>query len=344
MNMYTVTFFNVVHLSEGRGGEVWTREVISYLNSTAKFKARLITTDCCFQNPIKTDFEYKIIKYKKFLGLSLYAESQLLPYLEESDLVYNFNAFLGSQFPLIKDKNLHNKLIFGYHAYIDTFIQKLFYSFIYTRIKNIGYHHVLTHYYYEILKRKGLKRIFIVPNFVDTEKFKRSKDKDIYFIAPGAVIKEKGLDLILELAKQTNEDIIVTGRKPNIKDYPPNLKFTGYLDRENYIELISRSKICLMPTRKEQFPITFLECLASGNLILARNLPVLREVSGAINSVVFFSNNDDFIQKFKMIKSMLGSFEMYSEESIRRAKEFDKNKVLNNFTNILLHIIENNSV
>ncbi|MFP3317402.1 MAG: glycosyltransferase family 4 protein [Candidatus Nanopusillus sp.] len=337
-----VVFFNIPHLSVGRGGEVWESQVIEYLNKSGEFKAKLITTNCCRIQDVVTSFEYKVIPLKKYFGLHLFNYNNVKNDLEGADIVYYFNSFIGSQLPILKNIKNINKIIFGYHAKNDwNYIQRVYYKLLSYKIRNIGYHHVLTRFYYEILVKNGFNNVFVIPNFVDLGEFKRvEKDKNL-IVAPGAVTKEKGINTLLNIAKVKKDlTIYITGNKPSMK-LSNNLKYLGKLNREEYTKLLLKSSICILPTYGETFSITFLECLASGNLVLARDLPVLREISGNIESVDFATSDNEFIIKLENLMSILNDtykFDILSSKSIERAKLFDKNIVLEKFRIKLLEI------
>ncbi|BFI73756.1 hypothetical protein YN1_7430 [Nanoarchaeota archaeon] len=343
--MIKITFFNIPHLSVGRGGEIWETEVIRYLNSTKKFDAKLITTNCCYMYDVKPDFEYKIIPLKKILGLHLYNYDDIKEDIENTDILYYFNSFIGSQIPLLRHIKNIKKIIFGYHAKNDwNIIQKIYYSLLDHKIKNIGYNHVLTQYQYKKLIKKGFKRVFVIPNFVDTSEFKPSNDKDPnLIIAPGVTSKEKGLYTLIKISKYIkNIKIYITGNKPSI-NLPDNIIYLGKLNREEYKKFLSKSSICILPTYGEMFPITFLECLASGNLIITRDLPVLREVCGNIESVYFAKDNNEFIKGLLTFLNKIKDYEEFNRLSIisrERAKIFDKNKILKQFEEKLCSIAE----
>ena len=337
-----IVFFNVPHLSLQRGGEIWESQVIQYLNSTGLFKAKLITTDCCYKRQVVPNFEYKIVPQKTNIP-HLFDYNYIRNDMESADVVYYFYGAIGSQIPIIKNIKNIKKIIFGYHAANDIFlIQKIYYNLLEYKIKNIGYHHALTRYQYEILIRKGFKKVFWVPNFVDVDEFK-SIDKDpSLIVAPGAVTKEKGIDTIIRIAKLKNSiNIYITGDEPS-KKLPDNVKYVGKLNREEYKKLVTKSSICILPTHGETFSMTMLECLAAGNLVLARDLPVLREVAGSTPSVDFAKNDREFISKLENFINILKKPHEFSElstRSIERVKIFNKWTILEKFKNELLLIM-----
>lgn len=344
--MITIIFFNIPHLSVGRGGEVWEREVIEFLNSHG-FKAKLITTDCCYQGDVKTNFEYKVIKLKKGFMLHLYDFHEIKRDIDEADLVYYFNSFIGSQIPLILHKKmLYKKIIFGYHAKNDwNLTQRAYYSLISPFMKDFGYHHVLTKHYYNVLVSKGFKRVFTVPNFVDTNKFRPSKKEDRFtIIAIGVTSREKGLDILLEVADKLRDVNIYLAGKGLPKDVvlPKNVTYLGYIDDESKVKLLSSSHLCLLPTRGETFSITLLECLATGNLAVTTDLPELREVSGNIPSVFLAKNSEEFAVNLLKIKELYErnreKFQELSQISVKRAYSFEKNKILDEFEKRLISI------
>lgn len=343
----SIVFFNIPHLSVGRGGEVWEKEVIAFLNER-QFKAKLITTDCGFQGNVQTTFEYKVIRLKKKFMLHLYSFDEIEKDIEDSDILYYFNGFIGSQIPLIlRKKKLHEKTIFGHHAKNDwNLIQKTYYSCIVNPlIKDFGYHHVLTQYHYERLVYKGFKRVFVIPNFIDLERYKlKEKDSKFTVSAIGVTGKEKGLDILLYIANKLDDiNINIAGRGlPKNIDLPRNVKYLGYIDDKDKVKLLSSSHVCLLPTRGETFSITLLECLATGNLVVTTDLPELREVSGNIPSVFFCRNKKEFISNLLKTKMLYEKdpkkFYELSRKSVERASNFEKKKVLQQFENKLIEI------
>jgi len=188
-----IVFFNIPHLSVGRGGEVWESQVIEYLNNTGAFKAKLITTDCCYKKHVAPSFDYKVIPLIKKLGLNMFDFNSIRKDIESADIVYYFYSFIGSQIPILTNIGSIRKIIFGHHAKNDwNMIQNIYYNILDRKIKNIGYHHVLTEHHYKILTGKGFKNVFLIPNFVDVREFKPLEKDPNLIVAPGATSKEKG--------------------------------------------------------------------------------------------------------------------------------------------------------
>jgi len=349
-----IVFFNVPHISIGRGGVIWEKEVIEYLNRTGKFKAKLITTDCCFRHFINVGFDYEVVPLKKLLNFSYFDYKLVRKELRDADIVYYFNAFIGSDWPIIKHIMELNTIIFGYHAGIfDTsMFRRIYYEIQKYLIRDKGYHHVLTKYYYNLLTRKKFKNVFILPNFVDTQIIRPCKEKiRKLIVAPGATTKEKGIDTLINIARFKKDiEIYITGDKP-LQKLPSNIKYLGKLERMENIKLLSKATICILPSKAETFSFSLLECLATGNLIIARDLPTLREVAGNIKSVYFANNDQGFIlglDLFSKIVENESEFDELSKISRERSLIFDKNIILSNFYNILTKIsnsdLDNKSV
>ncbi|BCU67953.1 hypothetical protein HS7_13900 [Sulfolobales archaeon HS-7] len=341
--MMKVVFFNIPHLSVQRGGEFWERRVIEYLNSLGEIKASLITTDCCLVSEIKPNFDYDVIKFKKLLFFNLYDFNELYQKIQDADILYYFNSFVGSQIPLlINREKIKAKLVLGYHAKNDwNFLQRMYYRLLDFKMKNIGYHHVLTEYQSNLLKKRGYKNVFIIPNFINLSEFNLNKEDKSFreIVAPGATTIEKGIDTLLFVSKYFSDiKFYITGREISYK-LPDNVIFSGQLNREKYIELLKRTSICLLPTRGETFSISLLECMAAGNLIVTRDLPVLREVSRNAETVFFSRKNQDFIMNIKKALS-LAHAEIPAQKSIDVAKMYDENVVLKKLYEKLISIGE----
>lgn len=373
--MINITFFNIPHLSYGRGGEVWEKEVIEFLNN-AGFKAKLITTNWNYKYDVHTNFDYKIIDLKYRYGLFLYDFNEIKEDFEDADLIYYMLGIRGSELPLILHKNkFSKKVIFGHHGpiralvpqifdknkkeytdlksriidYLLTSYDNLYYSIVSIFLKKLGYHHSLTHYYAKMLEKKGFMNVFVLPNFIDLQKYRpRTKEPKFTISAVGVTHAGKGLETLVEVGKKLEEiganvNIYLTGwNLPKNINLPTNIQYLGFVSEEEKIDLLASSHVCFLPTRSEMFPLTLLECLATGNLVVARDLPQLREASGNINSVAFAKTSEEFIRHILEFKELFEKTpEKYyelSSISIERAKNFDKNKILEKFARQLITI------
>lgn len=136
-------------------------------------------------------------------------------------------------------------------------------------------------------------RIFVVPNGVDTDFFKPAVDKDPNMITwVGRFVPEKGVVYLLRAMRRVVEEygdvklfLIGDGPlKPKLMRLVDefglggNVVFTGAVGRAEVARLLSRSSIFVFPSLREGMPMALLEAMASGNAIVASNIPGINEI------------------------------------------------------------------
>ena len=331
-----ITFFNLPHLSLNRGGEKWIKEVASYLS--ARHQVTVITTDYMKFNDIENlKFNYITLKFKRKM-IFLNDISEIKDYIKNSDVVYAFYVWAGTQRSIISSSS---RVIFGHHSNKDSPLQRIYYKFLELnrQIKNT-YHHFLTEYRANIYRKKGFQKLFIVPNFVNTERYllgDKNTDK-FKVVSPGVTSREKGIDILFHIAEvlkgYKDIEFYVTGRRIDELQAPINVRFLGLLPEDKYIEIISNSNLMVLPTRAEAFPFSTLENLAVGNPVVVSNLPDVMSAFGKSDAIYYAKMNDsvDFISGIlKYYRLWKTERERYLEIS-KRARElalhFDSKLIL----------------
>lgn len=75
--------------------------------------------------------------------------------------------------------------------------------------------------------------------------------------------------------------LAVTGRPPQALDVPPNLRLTGFLPREQYLELVAGAPLVLaLTTRPETMQRAAYEAVAAGRPVVASDTAALRSYLG----------------------------------------------------------------
>ena len=121
-----------------------------------------------------------------------------------------------------------------------------------------------------------------VPNAVDLNNFpkkaiKRFENQIIY---AGRLSKEKGIDILLEVAKRLPSEyhLIIAGIGPeeekvrNLADSKTNVHYLGYQSKQNTISLIRGSDLLIQPSLMEGMSSTLLEAMGCGTCIIATNV------------------------------------------------------------------------
>jgi len=345
-----IAIFNLPHLSFNRGGERWIIKVASYLSK--KYDVKVITTD--FNKKYNLDnlnFDYIVIEHKKKYGL-LHDISEIKNYLKDVDITYAFYVWFGTQIDILK---YSKKVIFGHHSSLDRPIQKIYYSLleniIARKIKD-SYQHFLTEYRANIYRKRGFKKIFIIPNFIELNKYKpKEKNYDKFrIICPGVVNIEKGLDVLIKVAenlkKYNDIEFYIAGSNPKYNNLPENIKYLGLLSEEEYINVISDKNLMFLPTRDETFSFAVLENLAVGNPLVVSNLPDVISAFGESESIYYakLNNIEDYIKGVLKYYQIWKNDEDKYEELFKKAREissrFDSNIILPKIEEMFMKVYE----
>jgi len=333
-----IAIFNIPHLSLNRGGEKWIIKVGSYLSK--KHDVRVITTDAKKNYDLNNlNFEYIVIKQKKRFKL-FYNISEIKDYLKDVDITYAFYYGFGTQIDILK---YSKKVIFGHHNQLNLFVQKVYYflleNIIDRKIKE-AYHHFLTEYRANIYRKRGFKKIFVVPNFIELDKYRlKEKSYDKFrIICPGVVNIEKGMDNLVKVAENLKKykdiEFYITGNKPLYNNLPENIKYLGLLSEEEYINTISDKNLMFSPTRQEAFPFSVLENLAVGNPVVISNLPDVMSAFGKSESIYYakLNNINDYIngilKYYQTWKNNKDKYKELSKKAREIASKYDSNIIL----------------
>jgi len=333
-----IAIFNIPHLSLNRGGEKWIIKIGSYLSK--KHDVRVITTDAKKNYDLNNlNFEYIVIRQKKRFKL-FYNISEIKDYLRDVDITYAFYYGFGTQIDILK---YSKKVIFGHHNQLNLFVQKVYYflleNIIARKIKE-AYHHFLTESRANIYRKRGFKRILVVPNFIELDKYRlKEKSYDKFkIICPGVVNIEKGIDTLVKVAENLKKykdiEFYITGNKPLYNNLPENIKYLGLLSEEEYINTISDKNLMFSPTRQEAFPFSVLENLSVGSPVVISNLPDVMSAFGKSESIYYakLNNINDYIngilKYYQTWKNNKDKYEELSKKAREIASKYDSNIIL----------------
>ena len=174
--------------------------------------------------------------------------------------------------------------------------------------------------------KKINRRVYIIPNGVDIEHFKKTslvtaKPKELQDVSKPIVgfvgVVQKWIDLDL-LAKVTNSVgcymIIIGPVEINISKYREikNMRFLGKIDYGNLPNYIRWFDVAVFPFKVNELtqgvnPVKIYEYLAAGKLVVSVDLPEIRK----LKDVCFISKDDDeFIENIKKAIKLSNSKEM----------------------------------
>lgn len=158
----------------------------------------------------------------------------------------------------------------------------------------------------EFQKRKLIEagydanQVVVIPNSIETpDSYSFAIGKYIAYI--GRLSYEKGYDLLIEVARRhpkINFYFAGAQREQNSADFPENVKFAGYLQKEELAEFIQQARFIVIPSRcYEGFPMAILEAACYGKPVIAPNHGGFTEIIGqgkrAIGKLFVPDNIDD---------------------------------------------------
>jgi glycosyltransferase involved in cell wall biosynthesis len=111
----------------------------------------------------------------------------------------------------------------------------------------------------------------------------RSREPEDYFVFVGELTRHKRVDLAIEAARRANVSLVVIGSGPELDRlralHGESVRFTGRIDDEELVELVSRARAQIVPN-VEEFGIAAVEAQAAGRPVVAA------AAGGALETVI----------------------------------------------------------
>jgi glycosyltransferase involved in cell wall biosynthesis len=127
--------------------------------------------------------------------------------------------------------------------------------------------------------------------------FPKGGEKEDFVIWPHRFSKEKGIDELVEFAKNTKKKIIITSSGPakDLGNLPKNIEYRHSLTKAEYFDLMRRAKWYLSTAYQETFGYTIQEAIYFGCEILVPNRACCPEMVPAKN---VYNSVDEIETKF----------------------------------------------
>ncbi len=207
------------------------------------------------------------------------------------------------------------------------------------------------------------RAIEVIPNFIDFERFsKANKDHFKKAIAPN---NEKVLIHTSNFRKVKRVDDTIRVFKKVLEKTPAKLLLVGdgperqmveklaremevaqdvrFLGKQDAIEeLLAVADVFLMPSASESFGLAALEAMACEVPVISSNIGGIPEVN--INGVTGFTFNvgdvDGMAKRTNYLLNEPSDLKLFSQNALKRAQEFDVNKVVPMYENYYMKVIE----
>lgn len=156
----------------------------------------------------------------------------------------------------------------------------------------------VSHYLKKRALALGANRVRVIPNAIKNLKRKSLKREYITFI--GSLTPYKDPTTFIKLARHfPNEKFLVVGdgplREELEKQAPKNVKFLGY--REDIGEILSKTKLLILPSVREGFGLVVLEANSLGVPVIGRAVGGIRELIREGKNGYTFETFEELVKK-----------------------------------------------
>jgi len=186
----------------------------------------------------------------------------------------------------------------------------------------------------------GEEKLKVLPNFVSIRgnDFVNYKRED-YYCYVGRLSEEKGIETLLQTAKQLPYSLKIAGEGPLFDDLRnryenDKIKFLGYLNREEIKSLIEKARFSVIPSEWfENNPLSGIESLHLGTPVLGANIGGIPElIEETKNGLLFESGNKESLKN--KIEEMVCSTFDYTDIAQKAQKKYSSNYYYTSLMNI----------
>jgi glycosyltransferase involved in cell wall biosynthesis len=313
--MLKVLIYSPLSLRFGGGFERWILEIVPRLrafnvSSTIICTKSTVGDSGRFSNLeiqeslAKSSAEYLELPY---IPLRAFSSNSPIPMLNEirghmkdCDIVYFSNAYAFQDVLIYVLKLMQKKpVVSGQHAtlFADSVPHNLYVSTIEKRLlKRFDACHLLNSYEMQIFKKWGLRKLYLIPIGVDTQRFRvRKKARGhgkfkVLFV--GRLTPQKGVDILCNAIALVNKnerlfrnvEFVLVGSGSmqslvqNLVRRHENVRFLKAVTSEALPGIYRSCDLFVMPSRRETFGMVALEAQASGLPVIASNIPGPSEI------------------------------------------------------------------
>ncbi|HVP92264.1 MAG TPA: glycosyltransferase family 4 protein [Acidobacteriota bacterium] len=184
------------------------------------------------------------------------------------------------------------------------------------------------------------KKLYYIPNWIDTSLFKPTTDKDTDFSALFVGRKNKGFSTFAKIARSLkNKDINFFAIGADIESVD-NVQSLGFItNAKELIDLYSRVHVIVYTSEIDVFPLTLLEACSCGTPVLA--LPT-KAIEGLDLSIFYAPSTDQFIWKIadlqKMWQRQRDTYSALTEKIRADGMKYDVNRIFPKYLAMLREV------
>ena len=203
---------------------------------------------------------------------------------------------------------------------------------------------------YSLLKNRFKARAAIIPNAIDAEKIlterKPVAESPLTCIFVGRFEKRKGIYDLMALAERLRGEeirfLIVGFGILQFQKPLSNVTIVGKVNNEDLFDYYDKSHVFFMPSYSEASPITLLEAMARGLVVLASDIPGMREKIEPERNGYLFKPGD--IEKMRerllYIKDHPQEMRMIGRNNLEDVKRFTVENQANQYLEVYRQILQ----
>lgn len=206
----------------------------------------------------------------------------------------------------------------------------------------------------EYLLRKYNRDAIVIPNFVDTEVFSPSSEKDNYILYAGRLIQSKGVNYLLGAFLEVNKRFpefklkIAGGGGTEIELYREHVRelgakgveFPGCVEHNEIAGLMKGAMAVILPTTtREGQPKVLLEAMSCGTACIATDVPGNRElITNRVNGLLVPPEDSHGLAKAIMtIISNKDLREKVIENGLKTSQRFSIHRVIEDEVEVIMN-------
>jgi len=264
-----------------------------------------------------------ITESSKFFPLT----KKLLNSIYKSDIVYFVQCQKGAShlIPILFIATLAGRkpVIVGIHVRPQVGLVHSLIVRFYARLGTLKMAHILNRDISSYVNKMYGCPVRYIPNFVDTKGFtpRQKKIGSIFIVLyVGALTDVKGADLLPDIYHGLKKSSIPAALwictqggplQQRIvefsKDHPDSVKYLGFVERSELVNIYSKAHIVIVPSKREQFPFVPIEAQACGTPVVASDIPGLRQcvLDGKTGLLVYPRKPEEFVRKVALMYRLM---------------------------------------
>ena len=206
----------------------------------------------------------------------------------------------------------------------------------------------------EYLIKKYNRDAIVVPNFVDTDVFSPSSEKNNYILYAGRLIQSKGVDYLLRAFLKINESFpdfklkIAGGNEIEVGLYREEVKdlgikgveFLGSVEHDEIAKLMKRAMAVVLPTiTREGLPKVLLEAMTCGTVCIATDVSGSRDLlTEGVDGLLVPPEDPDGLAK--AIMSVISNEELRERlirNGLETSRRFSIHKVIKDEVEVIIN-------